>query len=71
MTSPVNAELVEDHSDEDRFTSPTNKGEKVARGANTKKSLPMDTEQTLQSENITNTTIQVGDSDTDTDAQAS
>jgi hypothetical protein len=70
-TSPVNAELVEDHSDEDRFTSPTNKGKKVARGANTNKSLPMDTEQTLQSENITNTTVQVGDSDTDTDAQAS
>ena len=30
VTSPVNAELVEDDSDDDRFTSPTNKGKKVA-----------------------------------------
>ena len=29
VTSPVNAELVEDDSDDDRFTSPTNKGKKL------------------------------------------
>ena len=58
VTSPVNAELVEDHSDEDRFTAPTNKGKKVCRDAKPKKSVAMDTEQTLQPENITNTTVQ-------------
>ena len=43
--------------------------EKVCRGAKQKKSLPIETGDTLQPENTTNTTVQVGDSDTDTDAQ--
>jgi len=56
---------------EDDSLHPPTEGKKLLGGANPKKSLPMDTEQTLQSENITNTTVQVGDSDTDTDTQAS
>ena len=71
ITSPSNAEVVEVHSDDDRFLSPTNKRKKVCRGAKPKKSLPMETGDTLQPENTTNTTLEVGDSDTDTDAQGS
>ena len=36
VTSPGNGELVKDHSDDDRFTSPTNKGKKVCRDAKAK-----------------------------------
>ena len=71
VTSPGNAELVEHLSDEETFTSPTKKGKKVCRGAKPNKSLAMDTEQTLQPQHITNTTVVVGDSETDTDAQES
>ena len=71
VTSPGNAELLEVHSDEERFHSPTNKGKKVWRGAHPKKTLPMETGHTLQPEKTSKTTVPVVDSDTDTDAQAS